>query len=113
MKQWFMLGLAAIGAYAVYQWWTKTQASASGQNAHNAPDAANASILSYAGGQGDLATGPLQAGVPAFNGAPVANGHGDQIMAAYHTNAHATLPGESNYQPAFGPDENRGGLEAW
>jgi hypothetical protein len=107
MKQWLILGLAAIGAYAVYQWYQKSQATAQGHQV------TPAGVLANTANATDIATGSLVSGVPGFDTTPVANGHGDQIMAAYHTNAHSTIDGGPDYQPAFGPDENRGGLSTW
>jgi hypothetical protein len=104
MKEFFLVVMAGIGAYAVYQWYQKTNTSNAGQVARNQnPGQTAAAITAAAVG----VSGPLVSGVPAFRGPAIANGHGDQIAAAYHNNALATIPGGVNYQPAFGPNENR------
>jgi len=37
----------------------------------------------------------------------IANGHGDQVWAAQHSNPDTTIPGQFQYTPAFGPNENQ------
>lgn len=104
MKEFFLVALAAIGGYAVFQWYQKTNLSPAGQVARNQnPGSTAAAITAAAIG----VNGPLTSGVPSYCQIPVANGHGDLIAAAYHSNAMATLPGGPDYQPAFGPNANR------
>lgn len=99
--------LAVIGGYAIYQWVTQQQGMAQGARA-TAGAGVNLGPLGISLGiQSNVA--PISSGVPTFNTLPVANGHGDQVYAAYHSNPDATLPGSSQYTPAFGPNENQTG----
>lgn len=99
MKQWIMMGLAALGAYTLFQYY---------QNQRSHPRAW-AEAYGTVGPTG-LAVDPLTSGVPGFNDMAVVN-RPDQIAATQHNNMLATVPGGGMYIPAFGPDENRGGLE--
>lgn len=100
MKQFVITLLAAVGAYAVFEWYIKNP---------NSPGGSNVSLLERSGvaASNVTASGQLTSGIPAFNDTPIANGHGDQVAAAYHTNNSATLSGGPNYEPAFGPKTNR------
>lgn len=100
MKHFIMVALAAVGAYAVFEWYTKNPGSFGGSNVELAERKGVVSSNFSASDQ-------LVSGVPSFNDAPIANGHGDQVVAAWHTNNDATLPGGPNYEPAFGPKTNR------
>lgn len=101
MKQFFLVGLAAIGGYALFEWWKNNPRSWGGPNPV-ASEVAGVSQTNFSD------SGQLTSGVPTFDQTPIANGHGDQIVAAYHDNPLATLPGGANYEPAFGPRTNRG-----
>lgn len=95
--------LAVIGGYAVWQWFQHKQGTLS----HGFSATLNAGPLSASAGVGDYVVSPLASGVPSFNDAPIANGHGDQVAAAYHSNPMATIPGAPVYTPAFGPTTNQ------
>jgi hypothetical protein len=64
-------------------------------------------VVAQQTGVGDFFVSPIASGVPVFNPAAIANGHGDQVAAAYHTNTLATIPGSAQYEPAFGPMTNQ------
>lgn len=100
MKQFVLVVLATVGAYAVAKWYTKNPKSYGGSNVELAERKGVVSSNFSASDQ-------LVSGVPQFDDTPIANGHGDQVVAAYHTNNSATLPGGPNYEPAFGPKTNR------
>jgi hypothetical protein len=102
VKSFFMIGLAAIGAYAIFQWWQNNPSSAGPTNpvATEVGGVAHSNVTSF---------GQMTSGIPVFNSMPIANGHGDQVSAAYHSNGTSTLPGGPNYTPAFGPTANTGG----
>lgn len=110
MKELMVTALALVGAYAAIQWFRKSRRSPAAQNAQNFRG--NSGFIAGVTGQGDLYTDPLTSGIPAFNPTPVIN-RPDQIAAALHTNSLATIPGGGSYIPAFGPDENRGGLDVF
>ena len=106
MKQWAIMVSAVIVGFVIYKWWGQARANPAAQNAHNDPGA----IVSSISPQG------LYSGVPTFDDTAVANGHGDQVVAAFHDNVLATVvpDGMGIYQPAFGPQENRmGGFETF
>jgi hypothetical protein len=97
---------AVIAGIIVYKWWGQVRTNPAAQNAANDPGAIVSSI----------APSGLYSGVPTFDDTAVANGHGDQVVAAYHDNELATVvpTGSGIYQPAFGPQENRmGGYETF
>jgi hypothetical protein len=106
MKSWIILGLAGFGVYALYHMYIQARRSPFGQGAQQ-------------GGYGSESSGiiglgnTIAPGVPEFVYAPSMNGHGDLIIAAQHNNPLATSSGSPQYQPAFGVDENRGGMEVW
>lgn len=106
MKQWAIMVTAVIAGVVIYKWWGQQRTNPAAQNAHNDPGAIVSSIAP---------TG-LYSGVPTFDDTAVANGHGDQVAAAYHDNELATVvpSGHGHYTPAFGPGENRNdGLETF
>lgn len=110
MKEIVITMLAAVGVFAVYSWWSKQHYSGQGQADTNA----NAGNPVAAAATGVMGRGsPLVSGIPSFNTSAYANGHGDQVAAAYHVNRHSTINGSPNYAPAFGPTENRGDLSVW
>ena len=99
VKGFFVVALAAVGAYATFEWWRKNPRSYGPSN----PVASEVAGVAHTN---FTASGQLSSGVPGFDEAPIANGHGDQVVAAYHTNRYATLPGGPEYTPAFGPTTN-------
>jgi hypothetical protein len=103
MKGWVITALALIGGYAVFQWFTTRRGalgSGMGVTTQIGP-------LSASAGVGDYVVSPLASGVPVFNDSAIANGHGDQVSAAWHTNPFATMSGSPVYEPAFGPQTNQ------
>lgn len=113
MKEWAITLLAVVGGYVVIRWFMHQQSLQPGQRA-TAGISANLGPLSAMVGIQSNVTPGLTAGVPVFNQDAIANGHGDQVAAAYHDNSMATLPGAVVYTPAFGPDENQnGGIPVW
>lgn len=116
MKGWIVTALLVIGAYATFKWVTANQTSNAANGASQSPSAgAGVQLGPLSAAIGIGGSGNLVAGVPTFNEKAIANGHGDQIIAAHHTNGNATIPGgQSVYTPAFGPEENQnGGLQTW
>lgn len=109
MKQWLILGLAGVGAFAVLSWWKKQAASSTG---NNAATTRNGPVVNMAGGLGQYLVDPLTAGVPSFNSTAVTN-RPDQVAASMHDNSLATVPGSFDYTPAFGPTTNTGGTDVW
>jgi len=107
MKQWIMLGLAGVGAFAILRYWTKQRHSPS---MNNAATVRNGPVVNMAGGLGHYLVDPLTAGVPSFNDTAITN-RPDQVAAANHDNSLATVPGANEYVPAFGAATNRGGME--
>jgi hypothetical protein len=105
MKPWAITALIVIGGYVVLQWVLGQRGGASGQRASAAFNI-NLGPLGVAAGINSNVD-PTASGVPAFNTMPVANGHGDLVAAAYHSNPDCTLPGQFQYSPAFGPNENQ------
>lgn len=106
MKQWAVIALALVGGYAVFQWFTNRQSLlGGGQGGKSVPT--NMGPLSAQAGVGDYVVSPLSSGVPVFTGLAIANGHGDQVSAAYHVNPLSTLSGSPQYSPAFGPQANQ------
>lgn len=105
MKGWVITVLAVIGGYAVYQWITSQRRMPAGNRAAAAAGVTLGPLGVYAGIQSNI--DPTTAGVPAFNTLPIANGHGDQVAAAYHSNPYSTINGQPQYSPAFGPNENQ------
>jgi len=99
--------LAVIGGYAIYQWLTQQRGMGAGQRA-SAQGSVNLGPVGVAIGINSNVD-PTMAGVPSFNELPIANGHGDQVWAAYHANPDSTINGSPNYAPAFGPTENQPG----
>jgi hypothetical protein len=100
MKQLLITALAAIGAYAVYEWYIKSPKSPGGKNVELAERSGVVkSNVSH--------SGQLVSGIPEFDSTPIANGHGDQVAAAYPSNNLSTSNGSPNYEPAFGPKTNR------
>ena len=102
MKNFFVIVLAGVGIYAILEWYRKNPRSMGGPN----PVASEVSGIAL--DTNNTASNEMTSGVPVFNAAPIANGHGDQIAAAYHSNRFATLPGGGDYEPAFGPHTNGG-----
>jgi hypothetical protein len=102
IRNFFIVGLAAIGAYAVFQWWERNPRAAGPSNpvATEVGGVAHSNVTD---------SGQMTSGIPVFNARAIANGHGDQVSAAYHSNPTATLPGGPQYTPAFGPEANTGG----
>lgn len=100
IKGFFLIGLAAVGAYAVFNWW-QTSPSAAGPANPVASEVAGVAHSNFTN------SGQMSSGVPGFNEMPIANGHGDQVSAAYHSNQWSTSNGGMNYTPAFGPKANR------
>ncbi len=100
IKGFLLVGLAAVGAYAVFDWWRRNPSSGGPANpvATEVAGVAHSNLTD---------SGQLTPGIPGFNDTAIANGHGDQVVAAYHTNPYATLPGGGVYTPAFGPLANR------
>jgi hypothetical protein len=105
MKAWIITALTLIGGYAVFQWLTHQQGLPKGQRASAGASVNLGSLGVSLGIQSNI--DPISSGVPEYNTTPIANGHGDQVTAAYHTGPGATLPGSANYTPAFGPNENQ------
>ena len=103
MKGIIITALAIVGGYVVWEWFTHRRAGL----AHGFSATASIGPLSASAGIGDYVVSPLASGVPTFNSDPIANGHGDQVAAGVHNNPFATLPGASQYQPAFGPKTNQ------
>jgi hypothetical protein len=104
MKGWMITILAVVGGYAVFQWFTTRSGMLSGGRLGVSTQVGP---LSAAVGVGDYYVSPLASGVPVFNSDAIANGHGDQVAAAYHTNPFATTSGGVLYEPAFGPNTNQ------
>jgi hypothetical protein len=105
MKPWMITVLAVVGGYVILQWVLGQRGMGQGARA-SAQAGVNLGPLGVAIGiQSNV--DPTTAGVPTFNESAIANGHGDQVAAAYHNNAFATLPGQPTYTPAFGPTENQ------
>src|SRR5580658_10259610 len=99
MKETVLVLLAAVGVYAVYEWYAKQKktpgvamrtAQNVGTGSHSTATAA--AVTSEAIGL----TGPLVPGIPAFHGPAIANGHGDQIAAALPSNRWSTSNGGPN-----------------
>jgi hypothetical protein len=103
MKNFFVIILAGVGVYAILEWYRNSPHSPGGKNPVVQEVSGIAPDTNY------TASNEMTSGVPVFNDAPVANGHGDQVAAAYHANRFATLPGSAQYEPAFGPHTNGGG----
>lgn len=107
MKSWAVTILAVIGGYIVLKFVAGQRAhytGASGELGGTQTTVGN--IASQASGVVGFVA-PIPSGVPTFNNAQIANGHGDQVAAAYHTNTFATIPGGPTYEPAFGPNTNQ------
>lgn len=100
IKGFFILTLAAVGGYAVISWWQRNPRS-------YGPSNPVASEVAGVAKSNFSSSGQMTSGVPSYNPAPIANGHGDQVSAALHTNRYATIPGGANYTPAFGPTTNQ------
>lgn len=112
MKGWVILILAVVGGYVVLQWFTGQRNSPAGGSAVNPPGGGGTGAqlpLAATTGVGDFFVSPLASGVPTFNDLQIANGHGDQVAAAYHSNSLSTLNGSAVYEPAFGPVTNQNG----
>lgn len=110
MKGWVILALAAIGGYAVFQWFEQKRGryvAVSGELSGTAgPFTTSTGGVT---GIGDYYVSPIASGVPVFPDYAIANGHGDQVAAAYHSNSFSTINGGPVYTPAFGPTENQNG----
>ena len=102
MKNFFVIVLAGVGIYAILNWYRNNPRSPGGTN----PVAQE--VSGVAPDTNFTASNEMTSGVPVFNPIAIANGHGDQISAAYHSNRFATLPGSCDYEPAFGPHTNGG-----
>ena len=105
MKPWAITILVVVGGYVVLQWLMGQRAMGAGQRASAAFNL-NLGPLGVAAGINSNVD-PTASGVPGFDTAPIANGHGDQVAAAYHSNPYSTVPGAFQYSPAFGPNENQ------
>jgi hypothetical protein len=105
MKGWVIGILAVIGGYAVYQWVVGQRATPAGNRTAAAAGVTLGPLGVAVGIQSNI--DPTTAGVPTFNQLPIANGHGDQVWAAYHNNPYSSIPGQAQYSPAFGPNENQ------
>ena len=105
MKAWAITILAVVGGYAVFQWVTHQRGQSGGKRASAAFNL-NLGPLGVAAGINSNVD-PTASGVPSFNQAPIANGHGDQVAAAYHQNPDSTINGAFQYTSAFGPNENQ------
>ncbi len=103
MKTLLIGALAVVGGYSIWQWYEHRR--------HTLSRGFTATLqvgpLSASAGIGDYAVSPLASGVPTFNSDAIANGHGDQVAAAYHMNPQASMSGAVQYQPAFGPTVNQ------
>jgi hypothetical protein len=105
MKSWMITILAVVGGYAVYSWLTNQRRMPAG-NRLSAQAGVSLGKLGVAIGiQSNV--DPTTSGVPTFNTSAIANGHGDQVIAAQHSNPYSTLPGAFLYEPAFGPNTNQ------
>jgi hypothetical protein len=109
MKEWAITLLAVVGGYVVIRWFMHQQGLQPGQRASAGFTGASLNIgpLSTMIGIQSNVSPSLTSGVPVFNDAAIANGHGDQVAAAYHSNTLSTIPGTTVYSPAFGPNENQ------
>jgi hypothetical protein len=101
LKGFAITALAAIGVFALFEWWSKNQRSPGGPNPV-AQEQSGVIDTNFSSGN------QMTSGVPEFNSAAIANGHGDQVSAARHSNRYSMLNGSSNYEPAFGPSTNGG-----
>lgn len=107
MKNWVITALVVIGAYATFKYVTANQAGAAANGARQG-FGAGVQLGPFSAAVDLGGSGNLVAGVPSYNETVIANGHGDQVVAARHTNAMATVPGgQAVYSPAFGPNENQ------
>jgi hypothetical protein len=97
VKGFFVAGLAAIGIYAIFEWYVRGKA-ATNPVATEVAGIAQSNVT---------ASNQMTSGIPTFNPTPIANGHGDQVSAAYHSNRFSTVNGSPNYEPAFGPSANQ------
>lgn len=119
MKGWIVSLLAVFGAFVVIRYFvgkTQSATSISGELSGNVvsnvnpvvgPTQSQGANVSQVTGLGDFFVSPIASGIPVFNAAAIANGHGDQVAAAYHTNTLSTLDGSMVYEPAFGPATNQ------
>jgi hypothetical protein len=119
MKGWIVTLLAVLGGYVVIKHFlgraqtaTGLSGELSGTTVSNVnpvlgPTQTSGDVVAQQTGVGDFFVSPIASGVPVFNPAAIANGHGDQVAAAYHSNTLATLPGSMQYEPAFGPVTNQ------
>jgi len=105
MKGWMITLLAIVGGYAVLQWFTQQRGTPAGARATAGAGVQLGPFGIALGVQSNV--DPITAGVPVFNQSPIANGHGDQVSAAYHSNPDSTSNGSFQYSPAFGPNENQ------
>lgn len=99
VKGFFIVGLAAVGAYAIFEWWQKNPRSLG-------PSNPVASEVAGVARTNTTSSSQMTSGIPGYNTAPIANGHGDQVAASYHSNRFSTLNGSTDYTPAFGPTTN-------
>ena len=110
MREWVITGLTIVGGYVVISWFLHKRNHHTGfSGERSGQQTASGSQLAQQTGVGNYFVSPIASGVPTFNSDAIANGHGDQVAAAYHSNPMATLPGDAVYEPAFGPTANRGG----
>lgn len=105
MKAWAITILAVVGGYAIFQWFEHQRGLGAGNRAAAQAGVSLGPLGVAVGIQSNI--DPTTAGVPTFNQSPIANGHGDQVAAAYHSNADSTLSGGFIYTPAFGPQANQ------
>jgi hypothetical protein len=108
MKGWVITILAVLGGFVAIRWITNK----AGQHTQLGTELSGTNPVAgtpvgQATGVGDFAIAPIVSGVPMFNTDAIANGHGDQVSAAYHANTLSTLPGQVMYEPAFGPATNQ------
>ena len=110
MKGWIVTALVLIGGYVVIKHFLFRRSQHTGLSGElSGTQTAAGTTAAQVTGVGDFFVSPIASGVPIFNNAAIANGHGDQVAAAYHNNVFATLPGSVVYEPAFGPVTNQNG----
>jgi hypothetical protein len=108
MKGWLVTALALFGGYIIVKHFLFRRAGAGGLSGElSGTQTLSGTQAAQQTGVGDFFVSPIASGVPVFNNAAIANGHGDQVAAALHTNTLATLPGSAVYEPAFGPVTNQ------
>ena len=100
--------LAVVGGFVAIKWIANRAGQHTGLGTElTGTNPVAGTPVGQATGVGDLTLAPIVSGVPMFNNSAIANGHGDQVSAAYHANTLSTLPGQVMYEPAFGPATNQ------